>query len=135
MTTYVGTEAILKIGGSPAVIAGILSWSLDEEADDMPDTGLNDEWETRLSGTKLRKRWSGRIRYKHDTAAAGQSTLTTGALVAGEFFASGEVSSHEKKTGSFVVLRKSLEATEDNGMMIYELEFSGTGELTTGTVA
>ena len=135
MATHVGIEAVLLVGSTPAAVGGILSWQLEEEAEDNPDTGLNDEWETRLSAGSLRKRWNGRLRYKIDTAGAEQSTLALGALVSGEFYPTGNVSSREFKSGDFVINRKTTEASEDNGIMVYEIEFNGTGELTTGTVA
>lgn len=135
MTTFVGSEAILKVGGSPSVVGGTLMWSLEEEAETQEDTGLNDEWVTRLSGPKLRKSWSGSIKFKLDEAQANQSLFDVGELVAAEFFPAGETSAQEKISGSFVVRRKSTEASEDNSNMVYEIDFDGTGPLTKAAIA
>ena len=136
MTTYVGQEAILKVGGTPVVIGGILSWDLEESVETMiDDTGLNDAWRTVLNGAKLRQMWSGSIRYKYDWADAPQITLTNTTLIAAIFFPSGATSTHLQAAGSFVISSRRIAAQEDNGVMIHEINFDGTGALTWSTVA
>lgn len=136
MTTYVGSEAVLLVGGTPTAVGGILQWELEESiANLVEDTGLNDTTRKLLSGSKLRTQWNGTVRYKYDWNDGPQGDLDIAALVAAEFYPSGNTSSHLKATGSFVITRKRLVAMEDNGATVHEVDFEGTGALTWATVS
>lgn len=130
MATHTGVDGIIKVGSN--AVAELRDWSYTETASTIPDTNMNDTWETHLAGTKS---WSGQANAMWDeTDTTGQGALTVGASVSLTFYPEGATTGDTTAAGTATVTSVGV-AVPSNGVVTRSFSFTGNGALTHGTAA
>ncbi len=130
MATHSGVDGIVKIGSN--AIAELRDWSYTENASTIPDTNVNDTWETHIVGTKS---WAGQANAMWDeTDTNGQVAWPVGASVSLTFYPEGATTGDATAAGTATVTSVGV-AVPSNGVITRTFTFQGNGALTHGTAA
>lgn len=124
-----GSEGYVYVGTT--AIGELRSYELNESANVIDDTTLNDTYETKQVGNKS---WSGSAScFQDETDTNGQEALTLGAGVTLKFYFEGTGTGAMYKTGSAIVTGIRAGASI-NGMVERDFTFVGNGTLSQTTV-
>ena len=130
MANHTGVDGIIKIGAN--TVAEVRDWSVNESADTIEDTTMNDTSKTFQAGLKS---WSGSLNaYWDETDTNGQVVLAIGSTAALELYPEGATTGDAKYSGSAIITSVGI-AVPTNGMVTRSIGFQGTGALTIGTAA
>jgi hypothetical protein len=136
MPVHKGTEGVVKVGASPAIIAEVREWQLETTGETTDSTSINTAtanggWRTHESTLKG---WEGSVScFWDETDTNGQETLDAGASIAVKFFPEGDTTGDVSFTGTAIVTNVTRKATLD-GLVEASFTFKGTGALTQATV-
>lgn len=131
MATHAGSEGTVKVGAN--AIAEIRSFSIEETADTIEDTTMNN------GGARTYKpsltSFSGSVDvFWDETDSTGQGALTIGAEVTLNLYPEGPSPGDTYLSGSAIVTSRSISSSFD-GMVEMSISVQGNGALTTSTVA
>ncbi len=131
MATHAGSEGTVKVGSN--AIAEIRSFSIEETADTIEDTTMNN------GGARTYKpsltSFSGSVDvFWDETDSTGQGALTIGAEVTLNLYPEGSANGDTYLSGSAIVTSRSISSSFD-GMVEMSISVQGNGALTTSTVA
>lgn len=130
MTTHSGVDGLVQVGGN--TVAEIKSFSIDESANPINDSNLNDAAETHLMG---RTSWTASIEVQWDeTDTTGQEAMTAGASLAVIFLPEGNTSGDVSLSGTASITSRGL-AVGEEAVITQTFTLQGNGALTRGTVA
>lgn len=130
-----GTIKAAADGGTPALIAEIVSGSLEIKRESIDATAAADSWKKTLSGTGS---WSASLDVHFISTDTSQDALRaavfSGAIVEVEV-AVGATVGLEKYTGEARVTSVSIDVVADGKTVTMKVDLEGTGALTAGSVA
>lgn len=130
MANHTGVDGVIKI--STNVVAEVRNWSINETADTIEDTTMNDTSRTYQVGLKG---WSGSLTaFWDETDTNGQVALTIGASVTLELYPEGATTGDVKYSGTVIVNSIGI-SVPTNGMIERTIGFQGSGALTIGTAS
>ncbi|MEY2653823.1 MAG: hypothetical protein RLZZ524_851 [Pseudomonadota bacterium] len=130
MANHTGVDGVIKI--STNVVAEVRNWSINETADTIEDTTMNDTSRTYQTGLKG---WSGSLTaFWDETDTNGQVAMTIGASIALELYPEGATTGDAKYSGTVLITSIGV-SVPTNGMVERTIGFQGTGALTIGTTA
>lgn len=130
MANHTGVDGVIKVGSN--AVAEVRDWSLNETADTIEDTTLNDTSRTFQVGLKS---WNGSLNaYWDETDTTGQVALTIGASVTLNLYPEGSTTGDTYYTGTALITSVGVAQTT-NGMTTRSIGFQGSGALTIGTAA
>lgn len=127
MTVYSGNSGVVQVGPTPATIAQVTSFSIDEKAQTQSTNVMGGTWETHLTG-KLS--WEGSIECLLDRAdTLAQNLMVVGASLAFKLYPDGNVSTRLEMTGTATVTGISQGVNQDDANTI-TFDITGNGALT-----
>jgi hypothetical protein len=130
MATHKGSEGTVKVGAN--AIAELRSWQIEEQADTIEDTTLNDTARTFNAGLVS---WSGSAEaFWDETDTNGQLALTIGASVTLNVYPEGDSSGDSFYTGTAIVTGITRQSNNES-MVEVSFSFQGSGALTADTVS
>lgn len=130
MATHTGVDGLVQVGGN--TVAEIKSFSIDESANPINDSNLNDAAETHLIG---RTSWTASIEVQWDeTDTTGQEAMTIGASIAATFLPEGNTTGDVSMAGTASITNRSTAVAEE-AIITQSFTLQGNGALTRGTVA
>lgn len=136
MAFHKGLEGIVKVGGSPAVVAEMREWSLETTGDvtestSIPTAQSNGGWKTNAATLKS---WAGSTKcWWDETDTSGQQTIDVGTTVALKMYPEGDGSGATFFSGDAIVTGVTRSAAID-GLVEADFTFTGTGALSETTV-
>lgn len=137
MATHAGKDGIVKVGGTPAVVAEVREWELEttsetEDASSMNSLQSNGSWATNLATIK---KWSGTITcWWDETDTNGQETLDSGSSVDIKVYPEGADTGDTYFSGTCLITTVNRKASKD-GVVEASFAFTGTGALTQATAS
>jgi len=130
MANHTGFEGTIKVGTN--TVAEIRNFSINETADTIEDTTINDAAKTFQTGLKT---WSGSATlFWDETDTNGQEALTIGSSATLNLYPEGASTGDIYYTGTAIVNSIGI-AVPTNGMVERTIGFQGSGALTKGTAA
>jgi hypothetical protein len=136
MATHLGKEGIVKVGGTPVVVAEVREWQLDTTSDTAETSSINSVQSNggwRSYGATLLS-WEGSIScWWDETDATGQQTIDAGSTIAFKLYPEGDTTGDVFFSGNAIVTSVSRKAAID-GVAEVSFAFKGTGALTEATV-
>jgi predicted secreted protein len=136
MATHLGKEGIVKVGGTPTIVAEVREWELNVTTDTAEDTSINTAqsnggWRTNKATLHS---WEGTLScFWDETDTNGQETLDAGTTVALKLYPEGDGSGATFFSGNAIVTSISRKATLD-GIVEVSFGFKGNGALSQTTV-
>ena len=126
---YRGCDGVVKTGAAPDQIIELVGFSIDEAANALDASILNDGCNRRVKSGQ--KSWSGTIDTYYDPGDDGIANLEIGALLPAEFYPSGELID----VGNFSLIGEILVTSigtpvETEGSITQSYGFEGNGALT-----
>jgi hypothetical protein len=134
MTTHKGNSGVVRVGGTPTVVAEMKSWSLTETISTVEDTAMGDSAKTFVSDDL--PTWTASINchfYPGDTN--GQATLLVGASITMEFGSEGTTTGKNKRTGTGIITSRQEGEVTNAQIVPLTIQVQGTGALTRATYA
>ncbi len=130
MANHTGVDGVVKVGSN--AVAEVRNWSVNETADTIEDTTMNDTSRTYQVGLKS---WNGSMTcFWDETDTSGQVALTIGASVTLNLYPEGATTGDTYYTGTALITSIGV-SVPTNGMIERTIGFQGTGALTIGTAA
>lgn len=130
MANHTGVDGVVKVGTNS--VAEVRNWSINETADTIEDTTMNDTSRTYQAGLKG---WSGSLTAFWDEADTnGQVALTVGSSATLNLYPEGATTGDIYYSGTAIVNSIGV-AVPTNGMVERTIGFQGSGALTIGTAA
>jgi predicted secreted protein len=136
MATHLGKEGVVKVGGTPTIIAELREWQLEVTGETVDSTSINTATANggyrTFAATLLM--WEGSLTcFWDETDTNGQETLDAGATVALKLYPEGDTTGDVFFSGNAIVTNVSRKGVLD-GMVEASFSFKGTGALTQSTV-
>lgn len=130
MANHTGVDGVVKVGAN--AVAEVRDWSINETADTIEDTTMNDTSKTFQVGLKS---WSGSLNaFWDETDTNGQEALGVGDSVTLNLYPEGATTGDQYATGTALITSVGV-AVPTNGMITRSIGFQGTGVLTWGAAA
>jgi len=130
MAKVKGNQGKVLIGGN--VVASVMRFTIDEDAELIPDTDLDETVQSFEIGDTS---WTVELECKWDKAdATGQGAMTIGAEVTVSLNPEGNTSGDETRSGSALVIKRGA-INEKQSMVMQNFSLQGKGALTYGAVA
>ena len=130
MANHTGVDGVVKVGTN--TVAEVRDWSVNETADTIEDTTMNDTSKTFQAGLKS---WNGSLNaFWDETDTNGQEALTVGSSATLTLYPEGATTGDIYYYGTAVVTSVGI-ANPTNGMVTRSIGFQGSGALTKGTAA
>ena len=130
MANHTGVDGVVKVGTN--TVAEVRDWSVNETADTIEDTTMNDTSKTFQAGLKS---WNGSLNaFWDETDTNGQEALTVGSSATLNLYPEGATTGDIYYTGTAIVTAAGI-SVPTNGMIERNLSFQGNGALTRGTAA
>lgn len=130
MANHTGVDGVVKVGAN--AVAEVRNWSINETADTIEDTTMNDTSRTYQAGLRS---WNGSLTaFWDESDTNGQVALTIGASVTLHLLPEGATTGDVDYTGTAIVTSIGI-AVPTNGMVERTIGFQGTGALTITTAA
>ena len=130
MANHTGVDGVVKVGTN--TVAEVRDWSVNETADTIEDTTMNDTSKTFQSGLKS---WNGSLNaFWDETDTTGQEALTVGSSATLNLYPEGATTGDIYYYGTAIVTSVGI-ANPTNGMVTRSIGFQGSGALTKGTAA
>ncbi len=136
MANHIGRDGIVKVGGSPTVVAEVREWQIETTGETADSTAMNTAqsnggWRTHEATLKM---WEGSIScFWDETDTNGQETIDAGTTVALKVYPEGDTTGDVFFSGNAIVTNITRKATLE-GMVEASFTFKGTGVLTQSTV-
>jgi predicted secreted protein len=136
MGTHAGKEGVVKVGGTPAVVAEVQEWQIETSADISDNTTLNSAqsnggWK---SNRATLKSWQGSVScLLDDTDTNGQDTMREGASIDLKVYIEGEDTGDTFFSGTAIITSVSRSGNLQDDVP-FNVSFTGTGALTVGAV-
>ena len=130
MANHTGVDGVLKVGTN--TVAEVRNWSINETADTLEDTTINDTSRTFQAGLKS---WSGSLTaFWDETDTTGQEALTVGSSATLNLYPEGATTGDIYYSGTAIVNSIGI-SVPTNGFIERTIGFQGSGALTKGTAA
>ena len=130
MANHTGVDGVLKVGTN--TVAEVRNWSINETADTLEDTTMNDTSRTYQAGLKS---WSGSLTaFWDETDTNGQEALTIGSSATLNLYPEGATTGDIYYSGTAIVNSIGI-SVPTNGFVERTIGFQGSGALTKGTAA
>ena len=130
MPNHTGVDGVVKVGTN--TVAEVRDWSVNETADTIEDTTMNDTSKTFQAGLKS---WNGSLNaFWDETDTTGQEALTVGSSATLNLYPEGATTGDIYYYGTAIVTSVGI-ANPTNGMVTRSIGFQGSGALTKGTAA
>lgn len=130
MANHTGVDGVLKVGTN--TVAEVRNWSINETADTLEDTTMNDTSRTYQAGLKS---WSGSLTaFWDETDTNGQEALTVGSSATLNLYPEGATTGDIYYSGTAIVNSIGI-SVPTNGFVERTIGFQGSGALTKGTAA
>lgn len=130
MATHAGSEGKVFVGSDQ--VAEVKSWSMEVTSDTVDASIIGTSWRKNQATIKS---WSGSFdAFWDETDTDGQGALTVGGTVTLNMYPEGDDSGDTYWTGDVIITSVSYSAAFD-GLVEASFSFTGTGALTTSTVA
>lgn len=130
MANHTGVDGVVKVGTN--TVAEVRDWSVNETADTIEDTTMNDTSKTFQAGLKS---WNGSLNaFWDETDTTGQEALTVGSSATLNLYPEGATTGDIYYYGTAIVTSVGI-ANPTNGMVTRSIGFQGSGALTKGTAA
>lgn len=130
MANHTGVDGVVKVGTN--TVAEVRDWSINETADTIEDTTINDTSKTFQAGLKS---WNGSLNaFWDETDTNGQEALTVGSSATLNLYPEGATTGDIYYSGTAIVTSIGL-SVPTNGMVARAVGFQGSGALTKGTAA
>lgn len=130
MANHTGVDGTVTVSGN--TIAEVKGFSVDEAANTIDDSTLNDAAETHQVG---RTSWNGSIECHWDESdTTGQEAMSIGASVSVVLMPEGSDSGDVSLTGTATITARSI-AVADQAIISQTFSLKGNGALVRGTVA
>lgn len=130
MAKHTGVDGVVKVGTN--TVAEVRDWSVNETADTIEDTTMNDTSKTFQAGLKS---WNGSLNaFWDETDTTGQEALTVGSSATLNLYPEGATTGDIYYYGTAIVTSVGI-ANPTNGMVTRSIGFQGSGALTKGTAA
>lgn len=130
MANHTGVDGVVKVG--TAAVAEVRNWSVNETADTIEDSTMNDTSKTFQAGMKS---WSGSLTaFWDETDTTGQVALTVGSSATLNLYPEGSTTGDIYYSGSAIINSIGV-SVPTNGMVERTIGFQGNGALTIGTAA
>jgi Phage tail tube protein len=128
MTTHIGNEGTIKVGG--VVVGEFRTITVTETADTVEDTVTGDAWKTRKV---TQKDFSASCDALLDPDDAAQGACSIGAEVVLSYYPVGGDSGDKYKSGNAIVTKREVKGTY-NGLVEISFGFDGNGALAETTI-
>ena len=130
MATHAGSEGKVFVGSDQ--VAEVKSWSMEVTSDTVDASIIGTSWRKNQATIKS---WSGSFdAFWDETDSDGQGALAVGGTVTLNMYPEGDDSGDTYWTGDVIITSISYSAAFD-GLVEASFSFTGTGALTTSTVA
>lgn len=130
MANHTGVDGVVKVGTN--TVAEVRNWSINEQADTLEDTTMNDTHKTFQAGLKS---WSGSLTaFWDETDTTGQEAMTVGSSAVLNLYPEGATTGDIYYSGTAIVNSLGL-SVPTNGFIERSIGFQGSGTLTRGTAA
>lgn len=130
MARVIGREGVVKVGSN--TVGSVVSFSVEESAETIDDTLLNDTQMAFQSGDTS---WTATIECLWDKAdTTGQGAMTIGAEITIYLQREGDTTGDETLSGTAFITGRSS-ANQKGSMVTQSFTLQGSGALTTGTAA
>lgn len=130
MANHTGVDGVVKVGTN--TVAEVRDWSINETADTIEDTTMNDTSKTFQAGLKS---WNGSLNaFWDETDTNGQEALTVGSSATLNLYPEGATTGDIYYSGTAIVTSVGL-SVPTGGMVAKAIGFQGSGALTRGTAA
>lgn len=130
MANHTGVEGTIKVGTN--AVAELRNWSVNETADTIEDTTMNDTSRTYQVGLKS---WNGSLTaFWDETDTNGQEALTVGSSATLNLYPEGATTGDIYYSGTAIVTSIGV-SVPTGGMVERTIGFQGNGALTRGTAA
>lgn len=129
MARHKGNNGIVKSGST--TLGDVVEFDIEETAEAVDMSGLNDEWDENDSGSKA---WSGNVTLRFNTADAEQNALRAGSKLTVSLYSEGDGSGKQYFSGAIIVTTTGIAVTR-NTTVDKSVAFTGSGALSTATVA
>jgi hypothetical protein len=130
MANHTGVDGVVKVGTN--TVAEVRNWSINESADTIEDTTINDTSRTYQAGLKS---WNGSLTaFWDETDTNGQEALTVGSSAVLNLYPEGATTGDIYYSGTAIVTAAGINL-QTNGMVERNISFQGNGALTRGTAA
>jgi len=130
MATHAGSEGKVFVGSDQ--VAEVKSWSMEVTSDTVDASIIGTSWRKNQATIKS---WSGSFdAFWDETDSDGQGALAVGGTVTLNMYPEGDDSGDTYWTGDVIITSISYSAAFD-GLVEASFSFTGTGALSTSTVA
>lgn len=130
MATHAGSEGKVFVGSDQ--VAEVKSWSMEVTSDTVDASIIGTSWRKNQATIKS---WSGSFdAFWDETDSDGQGALAVGGTVTLNMYPEGDESGDTYWTGDVIITSISYSAAFD-GLVEASFSFTGTGALSTSTVA
>jgi len=130
MANHTGVDGVVKVGTN--TVAEGRNWSVNEPADTLEDSTMNDTSKTFQAGMKS---WNGSLTaFWDETDTSGQVAMTVGSAAVLNLYPEGATTGDIYYSGTAIVTSVGV-SVPTNGMIERSIGFQGSGALTIGTAA
>lgn len=129
MARHKGNNGVVKLGAS--VLGEVVDWDIDESAENVDHSALNDDWDTGEVGSKS---WSGNLTLRFNDSDTAQAAIRAGSNLVLSLYTDGDASGKQFFSGSADVLTVGVGVSR-NTSVDKKMSFTGRGVLASANVA